>query len=478
MASRTLLAALTAFITLIFVSIAASACGLTGGGTSQPTKPIASITAPANGSSFAVGQEVRISFSSADVKGVAQVELSIDGEPVRVELVNPPVNSFAAAHTWMPQVVGSHLIEVQAFNVDGQASDLAQISVTVLEGAAVAATPTVAPVTPTPTLTLFTATPTITPEPLPQPEVTTVVPAEQKPTVTTLVGLNVRTGPGLNYPVIGLLPKGESAEIMGRDQFSGWWQIAFTSDEGNRGWIAAGDEFSTATDAANVPVVGPPPLPAPTATSTEASGPVKPTIHSFTADRYSIASGEQVTLRWDLSNAEAAYLRYGNVEEGVVAPGSKIVSPASDTVYTLVARNQAGETVAEVTIKVGGATPTPVSVYRDGKIRIVNGQSVDFDQGVVQDAGGSGADFYWNGAQQRFTPQGGATGALLRVSYGDISLTDCLSATYGQPITGVDGSTLVTGCYITNEGRYGKFFVSDWDINANLTITWLTWDYR
>jgi hypothetical protein len=475
---RTLVAALTALTTLILISIAATGCGVAGGGSSQPTKPIASITAPANGSNFAVGQEVRVAFSSADVKGVAQVELSIDGEPIRVEVVNPPVNSFAAAHTWMPQVVGSHVIEVRAFNVDGQASDLTQISVTVLEGAAVAATPTLPPMTPTPTLTLFTPTPTVTPESLPQP---TPVPTEKKPMVTALVGLNVRTGPSVNYPVFGLLAKGESAEITGRDQFSGWWQIVFASAEGDRGWVAAGAEFSTATDAENVPVVGAPSLPAapaPTATPTEAPSPLKPTIHSFTADRYSIAPGEQVTLRWDLSNAEAAFLRYGNVEEGVVAPGSKIVSPASDTIYTLVARNQAGETVAEVTIKVGGSTPTPVPVYRDGKIRIVNGQSVDFDQGVVQDAGGSGADFYWNGTQQRFTPQGGATGALLRMPSGDISLNDCLSATYGQPITGVDGSALVTGCYITSEGRYGKFFVSDWDINANLTITWLTWDYR
>ena len=131
----------------------------------------------------------------------------------------------------MPQVVGSHVIEVRAFNVDGQASDLTQISVTVLEGAAVAATPTLPPMTPTPTLTLFTPTPTVTPESLPQP---TPVPTEKKPMVTALVGLNVRTGPSVNYPVLGLLAKGEFAEITGRDQFSGWWQIVFASAEGDR----------------------------------------------------------------------------------------------------------------------------------------------------------------------------------------------------------------------------------------------------
>ena len=183
-------------------------------------------------------------------------------------------------------------------------------------------------------------------------------------------------------------------------------------------------------------------------------------------------------MRWDLSNAEAAYLRYNNQEEGVIAPGSKVVAPDRDTVYTLIARNQAGDTTAQVTIKVGGPTPTPVPVWQDGKVRILNGQSVDFDQGIVQDVSGSATDFYWDGGGRRFMPRNGASGALLSKPYDQITVADCEAATYGQPIAGIDGSTLITGCYITNEGRYGKFYVSDWDLSANLTVSWLTWAYR
>jgi hypothetical protein len=29
-------------------------------------------------------------------------------------------------------------------------------------------------------------------------------------------------------------------------------------------------------------------------------------------------------------------------------------------------------------------------------------------------------------------------------------------------------------CHQTNEGRYGKFYVSEWDLAGNLTIEWLT----
>ncbi len=462
--------ALTRLVGLLlvwFVILTMTACG----GSAQPTRPIASITAPANGATFAVGQPVAIAFTAADVKGVAQVELSIDGQPVRVEPVNPPVNSFAATHTWRPAMTGSHAIELRAFNVDGQVSDPVQIAVIVL--AAAAEIPSPAPVELTPTPAPIAFTPTFTPLP---PLTPTPVSADAKPLVTALVGLNIRTGPGTQYPRLGLLAKGESAEITGRDEFSGWWQIVFVSNQGERGWVAAGPEFSTATNAGNVPVVAAPPPPAapPTATPNV----VKPTIFSFTADRYTIAPGEQITLRWDLSNAEAAYLRYNNQEEGVVAPGSKVVAPNRETVYTLVARNQAGETIAEVTIKVAGATPTPVPVWQDGKVRILNGQSVDFDQGVVQDASSSGTDFYWDGSQQRFTPRNGASGALVGRPYDQISLADCLAATYGQPISGVGGSALITGCYITNEGRYGKFHVSEWDLAANLTVSWLTWNYR
>ncbi|MFC1976453.1 hypothetical protein ACFLXQ_08640, partial [Chloroflexota bacterium] len=177
---------------------------------------------------------------------------------------------------------------------------------------------------------------------------------------------------------------------------------------------------------------------------------------------------------WDLANANVAYLRYNSIEEGVVAPGNKTVSPTTDTTYTLVARNDTGETTAELTIKI----TIPATVHRDGKNKIINGQSIDFDEGVVHDSIGADVDFYWDGPKKQFTPQRGATGSLLSSSYGDITLERCLSASYGQPINAGDGSALMSGCYITSEGRYGKFYVTEWDLAGNLTIEWLTWDYR
>jgi hypothetical protein len=78
----------------------------------------------------------------------------------------------------------------------------------------------------------------------------------------------------------------------------------------------------------------------------------KPVIHHFSANQTTIAAGQSVQLSWDLSGAEAAYLRYNGIEEGVIAPGSKTVSPTESIVYTLVTKNEGGETTAQVTVTV------------------------------------------------------------------------------------------------------------------------------
>jgi hypothetical protein len=103
-----------------------SACANRSGETAQAI-PVANITSPVGGSSLSKGQEILITFNAADVSGIAQIELSIDGQPVMVEPVNPPVNSYTASYRWTANTVGSHLIELRAFNVEQDASQPAQI---------------------------------------------------------------------------------------------------------------------------------------------------------------------------------------------------------------------------------------------------------------------------------------------------------------------------------------------------------------
>ncbi len=100
----------------------------------------------------------------------------------------------------------------------------------------------------------------------------------------------------------------------------------------------------------NTPEPTDPPEPEPT-----------PSIEFFNADRTTINVGESVKLSWDLSGADAVYLRYNGTEEGVIAPGSKTVSPTATTVYTLVARNDDSEAVTELTITVNSTSEASVT---------------------------------------------------------------------------------------------------------------------
>ncbi len=456
-----------------------SACTGPSNKAGQPDKPTASITSPASNSSLSVGEDVLITFNAADVKGIARVELLVNGQVIMQDVVEPAVNSYTASHRWTPDIAENYVIELRVLSVDNVANDLAQTVVTVADVVA-EVTPTPLPTaTNTPAPIVFT--PTSTPEP--GPVATDVLPTatSSAATLTSLVRLNVRFGPSTDYPVVGVLGVNKSVSITGRDEFSNWWQIEYQSDSGDRGWVSASGEFSAADNADGVPLAEAPPLetvatstPVPTEAPPSATPDSRPTILTFTATRYNIVPGESIELSWDLTNAQAAYLRYEDIEEGVVAPGNKIVSPDRETKYILVARNENGEVTAELTITVG-TTPTPEPVLRDGKIRIADGQYIDFDQGLVLAEGDPRSDFQWSGTNQQFFPQGGASGSLLSRPFGEITLAECQNVAYNKPIDGVDGSTQVTGCYRTGEGRFGKFLVSEWDLAANLTIEWVTW---
>ena len=147
------------------------------------------------------------------------------------------------------------------------------------------ATPTVVPSsTPKPTTTATpspspspTTTPTETPTPTqtPTPE-PTLTPTE----VQSLVGqvkvnlLNVRTGPGTNYPQEKQLKKGTFIKIVSVSQ-NGWYKITWEDRAGNRfeGWIYGNPNFvQTQGNPASLPVTKaeaypPTPTPEPTPTA-------------------------------------------------------------------------------------------------------------------------------------------------------------------------------------------------------------------
>lgn len=96
------------------------------------------------------------------------------------------------------------------------------------------------------------------------PAATTV----SKPQVQASNGLNVRSGPGTAYPVVGALASGEQAEIIAKNPEGDWWQV--TMPTGGTGWVygqlvqTSGDTASIAI-ATDIPAAPPTPTPAPVA---------------------------------------------------------------------------------------------------------------------------------------------------------------------------------------------------------------------
>jgi TolB protein len=65
-------------------------------------------------------------------------------------------------------------------------------------------------------------------------------------------GLNVRNGPGIEYPVIGYLNQGESVPVLEIDPDSGWLRVQVADDAGT-GWISGVPEYVSLEERPPVP---------------------------------------------------------------------------------------------------------------------------------------------------------------------------------------------------------------------------------
>ena len=116
-------------------------------------------------------------------------------------------------------------------------------------------------------IAMATATPTITSIP-PTPAAVVITGA-----------LNVRSGPGTNYPIIGVLKKADSVAIQGRTPKGDWLRICCLAG-GETGWIAA-SLVETSIPATAIPIVTAipsTPTPRPTNTATPTLAPTSTVV--------------------------------------------------------------------------------------------------------------------------------------------------------------------------------------------------------
>ena len=97
---------------------------------------------------------------------------------------------------------------------------------------------------------------------------------------------------------------------------------------------------------------------------TGAPAPAPPVINSFNAAPAGIAAGATSTLSWDVGNAVAVTIDQGVGSVGLT--GTRVVSPAVNTTYTLTAANTAYFGQATVTVTVGApAASKPDLIIED-----------------------------------------------------------------------------------------------------------------
>jgi len=309
-----------------------------------PSVPSVFIQSPVAGSQLEVNQPVAVSAIASDSSGVARAELWVGGTLVdQQQNANPSAQpTWSVGLHWTPGAAGSYTLEVRAYNIQGAAS--APTTVMVVVSGYRGATPN---------------------------------PAAPPAAVTTVDSLNVRQGPGQNYPSLTMLPVGSEVQITGKNPDGTWWQIAYAAGQDGHGWLYA--PFTRASNADQVPVVETPPPPTPTAapsaTPTETvtptpvpsptrtpratlpppsptpAGPATPTVE-LSASRTSIRRGECVNLLWHIESVTAAFLDGGEFRHvGLTGPlGSRDVCPSTTTVYTLSADTAGGPIERSITV--------------------------------------------------------------------------------------------------------------------------------
>ena len=85
--------------------------------------------------------------------------------------------------------------------------------------------------------------------------------------------INVRSGPGTDYDLIGVMIAGQEAPAYGRSAGGSWIQVAYIGVQGGVGWVYS--PLVTILRGTNLPILEPPPTPTPRVTPT-----IDPTLAS------------------------------------------------------------------------------------------------------------------------------------------------------------------------------------------------------
>ena len=182
-------------------------------------------------------------------------------------------------------------------------------------------TPTVTPTS------QFSLTPSLTPLP-------TLTATPPFPMVSVTMDTNCRSGPGKVYDMIGALPVGKSAEVVGRDAYNQYWIIQNPNNPGTC-WLWG--QYATVTgDTSQLPVIAAPPTPTPLPThkpnpvvtnltiTIEVSAFHHPLCHSFQGYTVTITTNGPTTVHYVIKS-------YFNGAENATLDSSSLSFASAET---------------------------------------------------------------------------------------------------------------------------------------------------
>jgi len=207
-------------INLMLLTVVISACGGTATSTPAPqvnSAPNAWIDSPLEGMSFPLG-EIEIISHTQDLSGITRVELSANGQVIRVD-ENPDssLTLFVISQPWLPSRPGEYLIQVRGQTTTGAWSNYAEVNLTVT---GVSATSTTIPTeTPTPP-------PTLSPTPV------------EPPTLTLIKNAFCRKGPNTAFTELTAIPAGDTVDILNISA-DGLWYFVHWKKFDAKCWVVA-----------------------------------------------------------------------------------------------------------------------------------------------------------------------------------------------------------------------------------------------
>jgi hypothetical protein len=157
------------------------------------------------------------------------------------------------------------------------------------------------------------------------------------PIATSVDYINIRSGPGTNYPVVVVAPPGSTGVVTGKSSDGLWWQvkISTTYSADGFGWVSADWVYTQNTS--NVPVVSAPPAPPPL----ETTPPPPPAttgcllVSQTPADGTTYNVGIPFNTTWVLKNAGNTNWDPANVDFVYVGAANNIPLHTGSDIYDL-----------------------------------------------------------------------------------------------------------------------------------------------